>query len=541
MLLYSLCLAFTDILLHVFECRFFFYTFLKGNDCIMTTNTANERIKKIVIVGGGTAGWMTAATLIKVLGKHYADIHLIESGEIGTVSVGEATIPQISLFNKILGIDEDDFIRKTQATFKLGIEFNHWKHQGHSYMHPFGQYGVDMDAIQFHHYWLKMFQQGKTGDIQDFSLEALAAKEGRFTRPQNRGNSPLSTIAYAFHFDATLYAKYLRDYAETRGVVRTDGKIVDVVLKPENGFIDAVILANGERIDGDLFIDCSGFKGLLIEGALNTGFEDWSHWLPCDRAVAMPCKATETNKPYTQSIAQSAGWIWRIPLQHRVGNGYVYPSKYVSDEQAVKCLLENMENDPLAEPNFLCWTTGVRKKGWNKNCVAIGLSAGFVEPLESTGLHLIQSAIAKLLGLFPNKGFNQVDIDTYNAQQKIELERIRDFIILHYKVTERDDSEFWRYCKNMDIPQYLQDKIALYQANGRIYRQDTELFNESSWLAVMHGQGIRPKGYHPLVDALTEHEIERRLQHIKDVIGQCVSIMPSQTEFINQYCRANSD
>jgi len=504
----------------------------------MNNQPSNERIQKIVILGGGTAGWMTAATLAKVLGKNYCDIRLIESYDIGTVSVGEATIPQISLFNKILGIDEDDFMRKTQSTFKLGIEFKDWKQIGHSYMHPFGSYGTDMDAIQFHHYWLKMFKQGKAPDIEEYSLSAVAAKQGRFTRPENRGNSPLSQISYAFHFDATLYAKYLREYSTERGVTRTEGKVVDVMLKSSNGFIDSLIMADGERIEGDLFIDCSGFKGILIEGALKTGFEDWSHWLPCDRAVAMPCKAKNEVYPYTRSTAQSAGWTWRIPLQNRIGNGYVYPSKFVTDEQAAAVLAEQMESEPLAKPHFLRWTTGVRKKGWNKNCIAIGLSAGFVEPLESTGLHLIQSSIAKLLGLFPNKGFNQADIDTYNDQQSIELERIRDFIILHYKVTEREDSEFWRFCKNMDIPDYLQKKIDLYKANGRIYRQDTELFNETSWLAVMHGQGIQPDGYHPVVDALNEAEITRRLEHIKAVIDTSVATMPMQSEFINQHCKA---
>ncbi len=498
----------------------------------------NNAIQNIVIVGGGSAGWMTAAAFAKVLKNQYCHIRLIESDVISTVSVGEATIPQISLFNKLLGIDENDFIRKTQSTFKLGIEFIDWKAKGQSYMHPFGSFGTDMDAIQFHHYWLKMYQQGKAPDIEQYSLAAIAAKQGRFIRPQKAGNSPLSSISYAFHFDATLYAKYLRDFATNLGVERTEGKVVDVSLRNSDGFIDSVVLASGERISGDLFIDCSGFRGLLIEGALQTGFDDWSQWLPCDRAVAMPCMASKSVDPYTKSKAQQAGWTWRIPLQHRIGNGYVYPSKYVSDEQAVDILRSQMESEPLAEPNFLRWTTGVRKKGWNKNCVAIGLSAGFIEPLESTGLHLIQSAIAKLLGMFPNKGFAQADIDTYNAQLSVEMERIRDFIILHYKATEREDSEFWRFCKNMEIPANLQQKIELYQANGRIYRQDTELFNETSWLAVMHGQGLQPQGYHPLVDTLQASELERRLDHIKAVIDKSVSVMPMQQDFIAQHCRA---
>lgn len=499
-----------------------------------------QPVKKIVILGGGSAGWMTAAALSTVLRNQYSDIHLIESEAVGTVSVGEATIPQIALFNRILGLDEDEFVRETQATFKLGIEFANWKKKGHSYMHPFGSFGTDMDAIQFHHFWLKMFKSGKAQDIEAFSLASVAARKGKFMRPENRGNSPLSQIAYAFHFDATLYAKYLRKFSEAKGVRRTEGKVKDVLVRNSDGFIDALILENGERIDGDLFIDCSGFRGLLIEQTLKTGYEDWGHWLPCNRAVAMPCLATNDVNPYTISTAQDAGWTWRIPLQHRIGNGYVYPSEFVSDDEAVSILTAQMENTPLNEPNLLRWQTGMRKKMWNKNCVAIGLSSGFIEPLESTGLHLIQSGIAKLLGMFPNRGFDQVDIDTFNQQSRVEMERIRDFVILHYKATEREDTEFWRYCKNMPIPDFLQNKMDLYASNGRIYRQDVELFNETSWLAVMHGQGIVPKGYHPLVDTLAEDEIASRLQHIKMVIDNSADVMPMQSDFIAKHCKAEA-
>lgn len=499
-----------------------------------------EGIRNIVIIGGGSAGWMTAAALATVLKHQYASITLVESEQIGTVSVGEATIPQIRLFNDILGIDENDFIRATQATFKLGIEFRHWRQLEHAYIHPFGDYGTDMDAIQFHHYWLKLFKSGQTDDLEAFSLAALAARQGRFSRPQKRGNSPLSKIAYAFHFDATLYARYLRKLAESRGVSRIEGKVADVVLQHHSGFIDHVVLENGQRIQGELFIDCSGFRALLMEQALKVGYRDWSQWLPCDSAIAMPCLATNPLHPYTISTAQSAGWTWRIPLQHRIGNGYVYPSAFVSEEQALQTLTQAMEDSPLNSPNKLRWKTGVRQRFWEKNCVAIGLSAGFIEPLESTGLHLIQAAIAKLLGLFPHRNFDQIDIDTYNKQMRLELERIRDFIILHYKLTEREDSPFWQYCKHMPIPDYLQQKMHLYQSNGRIYREDTELFNETSWLAVMHGQGIVPNGYHPLVDTLSEQEVMRRVSHIKQVIDNSVAIMPMHTEFINQYCKAVS-
>lgn len=499
---------------------------------------SQNRIQKVVIVGGGSAGWMTAAAMSTVLKNQYCEITLIESDSIGTVSVGEATIPQISLFNKILGIDENEFVRKTNGTFKLGIEFTDWKKLGHSYMHPFGDYGSNMDAIQFHHYWLKMFQKGQAPDLNAYSLAAVAAKQGRFMRPQNHGNSPLSNIAYAFHFDATLYAKYLREMSENKGVNRIEGKIEHVSVKASNGFIDSVVLEDGQRVEGDLFIDCSGFKGLLIEQTLNTGFTDWGQWLPCDRAVAIPCKATQAVHPYTRSTAQSAGWSWRIPLQHRIGNGYVYPSEFMQDDDAVTLLRGQLEGEALSEPNQLRWKTGVRNKAWNKNCVAIGLSAGFIEPLESTGLHLIQATISKLLGMFPHKGFDQVEIDTFNQQTMLEMERIRDFIILHYKVTEREDSEFWRYVKHMPIPDYLQAKIDLYQANGRIYRQDNELFNETSWLAVLHGQGIMPNGYHPLVDTLDEQEIQRRLNHIQGVIDKSADTMPMQKDFIEKFCQA---
>jgi len=505
-----------------------------------STENRQNKIKKIVIVGGGTAGWMTASALAKILGKNFCDIRVVESDQISTVSVGEATIPQISLFNKLLGIDENDFVKKTQGSFKLGIEFIDWTKEDGGYMHPFGDHGTTMDSIQFHHYWLKMYQQGKSPDLEEYSLAAVAARQGKFMRSQNMGNSPLSQINYAFHFDATLYANYLRDYAIERGVTRTEGKVVDVSLRESDGFIDSLLLESGERVEGDLFIDCSGFKALLIEGALKTGFEDWSDVLPCNTAVAMPCMAKDPDAlyPFTQAKAQKAGWIWRIPLQHRVGNGYVYPSKYVSDEQAVEILTAQMEGEPIGEPNFLRWTTGMRKKSWNKNCIAIGLSAGFVEPLESTGLHLIQSSIAKLMALFPHQGFDQIDIDTYNQQTKTELEYIKDFIVLHYKATDRDDSEFWRDCQQMKVSDRLQAKMDLYQKNGRIYREDNELFNETSWLAVMHGQGLTPSGYHPLVDVLPEDEIERRLQHIYSVIQKSVETMPMQKDFINKNCKA---
>lgn len=504
----------------------------------MQTNTQNN-IKNVVILGGGSAGWMTAAAMAKVFEKQPLNIRLIESESVGTVSVGEATIPQISLFNSLLGLDENDFVKRTKGTFKLGIEFANWKDKGHAYMHPFGSYGTNMDAIQFHHYWLKMHQLGKAPDLDKFSLLCTAAYNGKFSRPQAVKNSPLANIPYAFHFDATLYAAYLREFAEARGIKRTEGKVKDVFTRNSNGFVDSLLLESGERVESELFIDCSGFNGLLIEKTLRTGYEEWGHWLPCDRAVAMPCHAKNNVYPYTISTAQDAGWTWRIPLQHRIGNGYVYPSEFVSDEKAIDILTQQMENTPLADPNQLRWKTGRRVNAWNKNVIAIGLSAGFIEPLESTGLHLIQSAISRLMAFFPNSEFNQVDIDEFNTQSKLEMEQIRDFIILHYKLTDREDTEFWRYCKHMDVPQGVTDKLSLYTSNGRIFRKDNELFDETSWLAVMHGQGAHANAYHPIVDNLPETEIARRLQHIQQVIETSVSTMPMQSDFIQAHCQSD--
>ncbi|XQW85833.1 tryptophan halogenase family protein [Thalassotalea piscium] len=503
----------------------------------MTDSQKSNTVKSIVIVGGGSAGWMTAAALAKVLGVEFCDITLIESDQIGTVSVGEATIPQVQLFNRILDIDENEFLAYTQSTFKLGIEFVDWRKKGHAYFHPFGAYGTNIDALPFHHYWLKMKKEGADIDLSRYSLAAVAAYQNKFMHPQTQHNSPLAGINYAYHFDATLYAKFLSNYAGKKGVKRIVGKVIDVGVKATDGFIEDVILDDGQRISGDLFIDCSGFKGLLIEQTLKTGFEDWSHFLPCNRALAVPCQSTQPQKPYTQSIAQTVGWRWRIPLQHRVGNGYVYASDFITDAKAEEVLLKGLESDPIANVNALRWNTGMRKKSWNKNCIAIGLSAGFVEPLESTGLHLIQSAIAKLMTLFPNKNFNQCDIDMFNQQTEKEYQRIRDFIVLHYKVTERDDSEFWDYCRNMSIPSTLQQKIEMYKENGRIFRQDDELFNETSWLAVMQGQGIQPKGYHPLVDRMPNSEIQRRLHNIETVIQKSADIMLDHHDYLQKHCQ----
>lgn len=506
----------------------------------MGLTMTDKKIQNIVIVGGGTAGWMTAATMGKLLKNEYCNIRLIESDAIASVGVGEATIPQIQVFNRTLGINEDEFIKRTQGTFKLGIEFVNWGAIGDSYTHAFGDIGQNMDGIAFYHYWWKMRQKGLAPDIGAYALNVVAGKQAKFMRAIDAGNSPLSNIAYAYQFDASLYAKLLREFSEERGVQRIEGKVVETRLRDADGFIESVVLASGEVIEGDLFIDCSGTRAILIEDALKTGFENWSHWLPCDSAWAVPCERTEPLLPYTRSTAHSAGWQWRIPLQHRTGNGHVFSSKFTSDEAALDVLMSNLDGKPLAEPKLLKYYTGKRKKGWHKNCVAIGLSSGFFEPIESTNIHLIQTAIARLMTFFPNKDFNQHDIDMYNQQTEFEYSTIRDFIILHYKATERNDSDFWNYCRTMEIPQSLQQKIDLFSGNGNIIRHNMELFNETSWLEVFHGQRIHPKGYHPLVDTIDEQEITRRLSFIKSVIDKSVAVMPTQADFIRQHCQAES-
>ncbi|MDP1899588.1 MAG: tryptophan 7-halogenase [Rubrivivax sp.] len=504
-------------------------------------------IQDIVIVGGGTAGWMTAAALAKVLkcepgpdgpqGRYR--IKLVESDEIGTVGVGEATIPMIQLFNKVLGLDENEVLRETQGTFKLGIEFVGWGRPGETYMHGFGRFGQDLWTVGFDQYWHKLQQAGQAGDLEAYSINRAAAKAGKFMRADaSLGNSPLAEIAHAFHFDAALYAQYLRKYAQARGVQRVEGRIVDVVLNAASGHVDALLLQDGQRIAGDLFIDCSGFPGLLIEQALKTGYEDWSHWLPCDRAIAVPCASVPPLIPYTRATAHGAGWQWRIPLQHRTGNGHVFCSRFMGEDEATAILLRHLDGPPLAAPRTLRFTTGMRKLGWNKNVVAVGLASGFMEPLESTSIHLIQSTIARLITFFPDRGFSAPDIDEYNRQTRFEFEKIRDFLILHYHLTERDDTPFWRHCRTMEVPESLRRRMALYRSHGRIVREAGELFAEVAWLQVLHGQGLQAQGYHPLVDLIAEPEIVEYLQSIRGVIAQCVEVMPTHAEYIERHCRA---
>jgi tryptophan halogenase len=490
-----------------------------------------QNIQNVVIVGGGTAGWMTAAALSQLLGPKIS-LRLIESDEISTVGVGESTIPMIRLFNKVLGIDEDEFMLATKATFKLGIEFRDWGKPGDSYMHGFGKFGQDLETLNFYQYWLRMHLAGKAPDIERYSINRMASKQDRFMRADPAaGNSPLAEITHAFHLDAGLYAAYLRRYAEARGVLRTEGKVTDAQLRAD-GHIESVRMESGELIGGELFIDCSGFRGLLIEQALETGFEDWTHWLPCDRAWAVPCELAAELPPYTRATARPAGWQWRIGLQHRTGNGHVFSSRFMNDDEAVGILMDSLDGKPLADPKLLRFTAGKRRKVWNRNVVAIGLSSGFLEPLESTSIHLIQSTIARLVSFFPDRDFCQADIDEFNRQCDFEVERIRDFLILHYHATERNDTPFWDYCRTMEIPDTLRAKIELWRSRGRIVRVADELFAEVGWLQVLHGQGIRPQGCHPLVDLQSEDDIGEYLQDIEHLIAQCVNVMPKHADFI---------
>jgi tryptophan halogenase len=504
------------------------------------TMTAPNLIRSIVIVGGGTAGWMAAASLSKFLKKLNCSIRLVESEQIGIVGVGEATIPPIMDFIRGLGVDENDLVRSTRATFKLGIEFKDWTRIGHSYMHPFGQTGFNMGPLAFSAYWLKALREGKAARLEEYSLQAAAAYAGKFMRPVQAANSPVAGITYALHFDASLFARYLRKIAEADGVVRTEGRVRSVSLKPENGFIDALTLESGERVEADLYIDCSGFRGLLIEEALQTGYETWNHWLPCDRAAAVPCERTQALSSFTRSTAKAAGWQWRIPLQHRVGNGYVYSSGFVSDAQAQEELLAGLEGQALADPLKLQFATGRRKQFWNRNCVALGLSSGFLEPLESTSIHFIQRGIAMLLTLFPDRTFRSAEIDRYNKIIGTEYERVRDFLLLHYSSTEREDGELWRYCRNVAKPDSLQERIELFRSHGRILREDFELFPAQSWLFVFVGQNLMPESDDPLAGILDPRVVNDNLANIRDVIRQCVQAMPSHEDFIKQNCSADS-
>ncbi|MGQ3053569.1 MAG: tryptophan halogenase family protein [Roseateles sp.] len=498
-------------------------------------------MNQVVIVGGGTAGWMAAAALATVLKNRYR-IAVIESDEIGTVGVGEATIPMIQRFNRLLDIDEDEFLRETQGTFKLGIEFVDWGRIGDRYMHGFGRIGRDLWPVGFEQYWLRMRAVGRAAPLDSYSIARMASQANRFTRPRSDiEDSPLAEIAYAYHFDASLYARYLRRLSERLGVVRIEGKIVDTVLRSEGataGHVEAVVLEGERRIEGDLFIDCSGFRGLLIEQALRTGYEDWTHWLPCDRAWAVPCESAGPLTPYTRATAHRAGWQWRIPLQHRIGNGHVYASAHMSDDEAAAILMARLDGAPLAEPRLIRFKTGMRRLAWNRNVVAIGLSSGFLEPLESTSIHLIQSAIQQLIDFFPDRGFEAADVDEFNRQSRFNYESVRDFVILHYHLNQRDDSEFWKRCAQMAVPATLAEKIRLFQSHGRVVRFNNELFSEVGWLQVMEGQNLVPRRYHPLAELQTDDATHAYLETVREVIAKCVAVMPDHAAYIAQHCAA---
>lgn len=493
-------------------------------------------IGKVAIVGGGSAGWMTAAALSNALGL--SEIVVVESEEIGTVGVGEATIPPIKLFNARLGIDENEFVRTTQGSFKLGIEFVDWGRRGHRYFHPFGPYGAEFDVVPLHQYWLRERAHGDTTDLGEYSMAWVAARAGRFDRPTRDPRLAKSTFDYAYHFDAGRYARYLRGYAERRGVRRLEGRIVDVRLRPTDGYVEALRLADGTEVAAELFIDCSGFRGLVIEQALATGYEDWTHWLPCDRAVAVPCESGGDFTPYTRSTAREAGWQWRIPLQHRIGNGYVYCSRLLEDQQAAETLLANLDGRPLAEPRQLRFTTGRRKLFWNRNCVSIGLAAGFMEPLESTSLHLIQTGITRLLALFPDQEFDPLARAEYNRLTALEYEGIRDFLILHYHATSRDDSTLWRECAAMTIPDSLRYRMEHFRARGRLVSTSIELFQNPSWLAVLVGQEVWPERHDAMVEQRTRVDAAARLAGLRQAMAETAAAMPTHRDYIARHCAA---
>ena len=496
----------------------------------------DRRIRTVVVVGGGSAGWMTAAALSNAMPTG-CSISVVESDEIGTVGVGEATIPPIKLFNQTLGIDEGEFLRRTKGAFKLGIQFVDWAESGKRYFHPFGSYGRPFDLVQVHHHWQRAHAAGKAAELDEYCMAWAAASAGRFSPPLSDQRHVLSTYDYAYHFDAGLYAGFLREYSEKRGVKRIEGRIADVQLAAVTGFVESVKLQDGRRIEGELFVDCSGFRGLLIEGALHTGYEEWTHWLPCDRAMAVPCTSTADFTPYTRSTARSAGWQWRIPLQHRTGNGYVYSSSYISDDDAVATLLANLDGKTLAEPRPLRFVTGRRLKTWNRNVIAIGLSSGFLEPLESTSLHLIQANIAKLLALFPDRDFDPLVIAEFNRIAASETERIRDFIILHYHLNRRHDGELWRYCANMSIPDTLREKIEHFKRFGRLVQREYDLFGPASWLAVHVGQLNLPERLDPLIH-YRDVDAATWLQKLRDAMATAACQLPTHQHYIDQHCKA---
>ncbi|MCA0976832.1 tryptophan 7-halogenase [Qipengyuania flava] len=494
-----------------------------------------KRIRRVVIVGGGTAGWMAAAALSRFFDDGQRTIKLVESDAIGTVGVGEATIPPLAKFNAMLGIREDEFLKATRGTYKLGIEFVNWGQVGDRYFHPFGSYGQSFHGIPFHQLFLReKARSNDAGSIGDYSMCSVAAAQNRFARPSPVAKSLANQLRYAYHFDAALYAAFLRRFAEDRGVMRTEGRIAHVERHAESGDVTAVVLESGHRIDGELFIDCSGFRGLLIEDTLGTGYEDWSAWLPMDRAIAIPTSNPASPPPFTRSTAHGAGWQWRIPLQHRTGNGHVFSSDHMDEDQALEVLLHNVEGNPLQDPRTLKFRSGMRRKAWNHNVVSLGLAAGFIEPLESTSIHLIQNGIARLFALFPDNPISPIERDEYNRGMADLYEDIRDFIILHYKATQRNDTEFWRYVRNMTVPDSLSRKMELWQLHGRVFRENAELFAADSWIAVMLGQNLWPSNYDPITETLDAQKIGFAMQEMRKAYGETAGKLPLHENFLRQ-------
>ncbi len=495
----------------------------------------NQAIQKIVIVGGGTAGWMAAAALSQYFKGKPIDIKLIESDDIGTVGVGEATVPGIHEFNRYLQISEFDFIKSTNATFKLGIEFKDWFKEGHAFFHPFADYGMPIKGASFYQCWLKMQKNGHCYDFENFCLATQMAKQNRFSQPDPEVNTPLALYNYAYHFDATLYARFLRRYAEQRNVIRCEGKIVSVVQHPSTGFIESVVLANGRVIEGELFVDCSGFGGLLIDKTLKTEYLNWSDWLPCDSAIALQTASVEDAVPFTRSTALAAGWQWKIPLQHRVGNGYVYSSQVISDAQAIETLIANTEGEKLTSPRVIKFKAGMRKKFFVKNCVALGLASGFLEPLESTSISLIQTGISKLINYFPDVTFDAEKINEVNRLNEMEYSRLRDFIILHYKLNQRNTNDFWKSLAAMDVPDTLKEKIEVFKEHGTLLNYELESFQNPSWLSMYNGFRIVPRCNLPEVDTLNIDELKQSMDRFEMAIKEGVQYAPSHKDFLSQF------
>jgi tryptophan halogenase len=497
-----------------------------------------KRTDRLVIVGGGTAGWIAAAAFARLHGSTLT-IELVESDAIGTVGVGEATIPQIIRLNAILGLDEADFLKSTHGTFKLGIEFVDWGRLGSRYLHTFGDTGMALGSVAFHHYWTRQRLRDPTApDLWHYSLHQQAANSAKFAHLDKVGQTAMTGLAYAYHFDAGGYARYLRSYAEARGVTRTEGMVASVARDGESGDITAITLADGREVAGDFFIDCTGFRALLLGQELGVGYQDWSRWLPCDRALAVPSARLDVLAPFTRAAAREAGWQWRIPLQHRTGNGHVYCSDFVSDEDAADTLMANLPTNPLGDPRPIRFTTGRREQFWAHNCAAIGLASGFLEPLESTSIHLIQAHVSRLIQLFPRSGDAAAERAEYNRRCIHEFEQIRDFLILHYHQTEREDTEFWRYCKHMAVPDSLTHKRELFASSGRLGRDPDDLFREASWVQVMLGQGIMPASYDPMADQLSDAQLGEFLGNVRRVIERTVAGLPRHEDYIAQHCAA---